>query len=461
MPVPEKIDRFIILEKIAEGAMGIIYKARDPELNDTVAIKVIQFYPGMDDYKREEYRKRFKREAQAARRLKHPNIVTIYDVNEYRSSPYIVMEYIDGISLDDIRKREWTIPLDRAIKYGKQLADALDYAHTRGVIHRDVKPSNILIDRNDNVRVVDFGIAKLVDSDLTQPYQILGSPSYMSPEQIMGGKIDGRSDVFSTGIVFYYILTGRKPFEADNISLIIQKILNDTPEPPSKVNPSLPQQVDYAILKALSKDPEERYDTVMEFINALMSTEAVKEDTKVESLSDLFKKLLTRMNFNVNRMEENNNMEFFAYAEQRDPLLKGKYFFRIILKPPEMKVGISVLREVFLEIQDKRFTKAFVISNTDFTDEGYEFVAEKPMELINGKMLEELFQKHLPTGSYELKQRLPVRSVMVGQSPQKIEEETTHDVTPSDRIFMSKTQESRRLIHSEKGGFLKNLWRKK
>lgn len=460
MPFPDKIDRFIILEKIAEGAMGIIFRAKDPELNDIVAIKVIQFYPGMEDYKREEYKKRFKREAQAARRLKHPNIVTIYDVDEYRGSPYIVMEYIEGRSLDEIRRESGTIPLDKAIKYGRELASALDYAHSKGVIHRDVKPSNILIDRNDDVKVVDFGIAKLIDSDLTQPYQILGSPSYMSPEQITGGELDGRSDVFSAGIVFYYLLTGRKPFEADNISLIIQKILNDTPELPTKINPLLPQQTDYVLLKALSKDPKDRYATVSEFIESLAKGEKTVEDTSVKSTSDIFKKLLEKMNFNIQKLEERGN-EFFTYAEQHGPILKGKYLFRILLKPEKMKVGISALRECFLEIQEKRLTKALVITNTDFTGECYEFVNDKPIELINGYELEELFKKYLPTGSYELKNRLPRSEAFLKKSQDKTEEETTQDITASDRIFMSKTQEARRLIQSDKSGIFKNLWRRK
>ncbi len=460
MPFPDKIDRFIILERIAEGAMGLIFKAWDPELTRTVAIKVIQFYPGMEEYKQEEYRKRFKREAQSAGRLNHPNILTIYERGEYKGSPYIVMEYIEGTNLDELRKIHGTIPFAQAIKYGREIADALDYAHSKGVVHRDVKPSNILIDKNDSVKVVDFGIAKLMDSDLTQPYQILGSPSYMSPEQIMGGPIDGRSDVFSTGIVFYYILTGRKPFEADNISLIIQKILNDTPELPSRIKADLPQQTDYVLLKALSKDPKERYSTVRDFIDALSKEKIRAEEVQIKSTVDIFKKLLEKMNFNINKLS-GDDREFSAYAEQKDPLLKGRYLLRVLLKAEGMKVGIAVLRETFLEIQEKRLTKAMIITNTEFTDECYNFVHDKPIELINGEGLEELFNKHLPTGSYELKQRLPLSERVTAQIQQKNEEETTQDVTPSDRIFMSKTQESRRVIQSEKGGIFKGLWRKK
>jgi serine/threonine protein kinase len=460
MPLPEKIDRFVIEEKIAEGAMGIIFKAKDPEIDRIVAIKVIQFYPGMETYKQEEYRKRFKREAQSAGRLTHPNIITIHEMGEYRGSPYIVMEYVEGTNLDELRRQQGTIPFARAVKYGKEIASALDYAHSRGVIHRDVKPSNILIDKNDSVKVVDFGIAKIVDSDLTQPYQILGSPSYMSPEQIMGGPLDGRSDVFSTGIVFYYILTGKKPFEAENISLIIQKILNETPELPSKIRKDLPPQTDYVLLKALAKDPAERYSTIKEFIDALNKEETQVEEVQIKSTGDIFKKLFEKMNFNINRLEGREN-EFFAYAEQQDPLLKGRYLFRVILKPEKMKVGISVLREAFLEIQEKRLTKALIITNSEFTDECYNFINDKPVELINGEELEELFKKYLPTGSYELKQRLPVREIVMGTPLKKHDEESTQDVTTSDRIFMSKTQESRRLIQSEKSGILKGFWRKK
>lgn len=460
MPFPDRIDRYRIIEKIAEGAMGIVFKAEDPAISRTVAIKVIQLYPGMDEFKQEEMRKRFKREAQAAGRLNHPNIVTIYDVGEYKGSTYIVMEYIEGTNLDEIRRTNGIVPFEKAIKYGTEIASALDYAHTKGVIHRDVKPSNILIDKDDHVKVVDFGIAKLVDSDLTQPYQILGSPSYMSPEQIMGGKLDGRSDVFSTAILFYYILTGKKPFEGESISSIVQRILNDNPEPPSSLKKDLPPQVDYAILKALSKDPKDRFSTVMEFVESLKREEKLVDKMPIRSAGDIFRKLLEKMNFNVTRMD-GDEIDMVAVAEQKDPLLKGRYLFRINLKPEGMKVGISVLREVLQQVQERRFTKALIITNTEFTDECWDFVEEKPLELINGEELEELFKKHYPTGSYELKQRLPVKSHFVPRTQEKTEEDTTQDVTPSDRIFMTKTQESRRLFQPEKGSIFKNLWRKK
>ena len=459
---PEQIDRYRILNIIAEGAMGVVFRAQDPAVDREVAIKVVQFYPGMDPGKQEEYRKRFTREAQVVGRLKHPNIVAIHDAREYRGSPYIVMEYVNGTNLDEMRKQNSAIQMDKALRYAEQIASALDYAHSKGIIHRDIKPSNILIDKEDNVKVVDFGIAKLVDSDLTQPYQVLGSPSYMSPEQIAGGPLDGRTDVFSTGVLLYYIITGRKPFEAGNISGIVQRILNDNPEPPSSINRDIPRNVDYAIMRALSKEPSERFKSLAEFVAMLVSEQIEsKRDIQIKSIADIFQNLLMKMNLDIDSVNDSGG-DIFIYAIRQDPVLKGNYLFRILLRPDKMKVSVSTIREALRLVQDKKLTKSIVITNTDFTKEAWDFIEGKPVDLVNGAGLEELFKKYMPAGFYELSQRLPRKSVELSrQGRKKEEEETTRDVTPTDRIFFTKTQESRKRLQEKGDGFFGSFLKKK
>ncbi len=267
------LGRYKITGILGKGAMGVVYKGHDPKIDRQVALKTIRSEIFADESNREELLRRFQQEAQIAGRLSHNHIVGIYDVGEDDGITYIAMEYIDGKSLDKIIKDGIRLSIDQIVFTAIQVCDALDYAHRHGIIHRDIKPANIIIIGDANkVKVADFGIAKLVDADMTIGKRLMGTPYYMSPEQIKGGKYDGRSDLFSLGIVLYELLTGKKPFSGEDISTIIHNIINQTPLPPGKVNSNVPHLFNKVVLKALAKDPGDRYQTGHEFINTLRST---------------------------------------------------------------------------------------------------------------------------------------------------------------------------------------------
>ena len=266
-----KLGRYEILEELGRGAMGTVYRARDPKIDRIVAIKTVTVLGG--DADGEEYRKRFFREAQAAGRLSHPGIVTIHDVGEEESTqtPYIVMEYIAGPMLETFlsgsaQERQ---AVDTTLELIKQIAEALDYAHSQGIVHRDVKPANIIVTPEGRAKITDFGIAKLVLTQFTMPGETLGTPSYMSPEQATGDPVDGRSDLFSLGIILYRMLAGEKPFTGDTPTAVTFKIAYKDPVPATQVNPSLHPQSDYVLERALAKDPARRYQRGKEFADDL------------------------------------------------------------------------------------------------------------------------------------------------------------------------------------------------
>lgn len=255
----EKIGKYKITGLLGKGAMGIVYKALDPDITREVAIKTIHFDLVTEGTNREEMMKRFIREAQAAGKLTHPNIITIYDVGREKDLTYIVMQYIEGQSLAKMlasRKKFSTLEF---VKLFCQLCDALDYAHRNGIIHRDIKPANILIDKKGKPFIVDFGVARVETSTITQTGTTIGTPSYMSPEQVRGQKIDKRSDIFSLGIILYELLTGKCPFKAESITTVIYKIVNEEPLPLTKVKKGLPVAFEHIVEKALAKDPKDRY----------------------------------------------------------------------------------------------------------------------------------------------------------------------------------------------------------
>ncbi|UCC38323.1 MAG: protein kinase [Candidatus Aminicenantes bacterium] len=260
----EKIGKYKITNSLGKGAMGIVYKALDPDISREVAIKTIHFDLVSVGTDKEEMMKRFLREAQAAGKLTHPNIITIYDVGREKDLTYIVMQYIEGQSLQQIFSSRKKFSIPELVELFSQLCDALDYAHQHGIIHRDIKPANILMDKKRNPFIVDFGVARVETSTITQTGTTVGTPSYMSPEQVMGKKIDMRSDIFSLGVILYELLTGKKPFEAENITTVIYKIVNEVPPPLSKVKKSLPVAFEHIVGKALAKDPKERYQNCKE-----------------------------------------------------------------------------------------------------------------------------------------------------------------------------------------------------
>jgi serine/threonine-protein kinase len=260
------LSRYQLLEEIGRGNMGVVYRARDPVMDRTVAIKVIRLGFSLDDAKRHFFLERFHREAQIAGKLGHPHIVAVHDFGA-GDEPYIVMEYFPGASLSTLVERG-PLPLEDVELIARQLGVALAYAHEQGVVHRDIKPANVLF-QGGCVKLLDFGIAKLETSDLTATGQFLGTPSYMSPETFSGGVADGRSDLFSLGVVVYQILTGHKPFEGGTVSRTIYRVLHEDPPPPSSLRPGIPPGWDRVLARLLSKVPDARYATAQEFLRAL------------------------------------------------------------------------------------------------------------------------------------------------------------------------------------------------
>lgn len=256
---PAFVGRYRIQETVGRGGMGVVYKAFDPIIERTVAIKIFRATMTLEGEALESYLETFYREARAAGRLNHPAIVLIHDVGEWRRFPYIVMEFLDGTSLQVYLKKGWVFSWEEAARIIHDVADALYYAHQRGVIHRDIKPSNIMILDDGRVKVLDFGVAKIVGTDTTSKGELIGTPSYLAPEVLHGGEARPESDLFSLGVVFYQLVTGQKPFKGDSIAAVLSSLLNDTPIPPSKLNPDIPPFLDTIIFRLLAKKPEDRY----------------------------------------------------------------------------------------------------------------------------------------------------------------------------------------------------------
>ncbi|MGA3117380.1 MAG: protein kinase [Syntrophobacteraceae bacterium] len=271
--IGKHIDHFTVESFIAEGAMGMVFKAHDSTLARVVALKLIpkesQNATDAEALHRAEAQKRLVHEAQTAGKLVHPNIVTIHSYGETDQFQYICMEYIQGKTLSEILKERGAIPVEEAIPIVEQILLALEAAHKAGIVHRDIKPSNIMITEDNRVKVMDFGIAKIPSLSLTVTGMVLGTPFYMSPEQISGKKVDIRSDIFSLGAVFYELVTGGKPFEAENTATLVYKIVQIDPIPPNIVNANIPQAVAHVISSALAKDAAKRYQKPAEMLRDL------------------------------------------------------------------------------------------------------------------------------------------------------------------------------------------------
>lgn len=263
-----QLGRYEIVGELGQGAMGVVYQAKDPLIDRTVAIKTINLSLAKEE--KEEYEARFYQEARAAGRLNHPNIVTIYDVGKSGDIAYIAMELLQGRELRDVMNDGVLLPVDQVLDITAQVALGLSYAHEHEIVHRDVKPSNIMIIRDGHVKITDFGIARMASAAVrTQSGMVLGSPKYMSPEQVMGREIDERSDIFSLGVMLYEMLTGQAPFNGDNVNTIMYQTLNAIPLPPNQINPAVPDMLDFILVKALAKNTEDRYQKAKEFADDL------------------------------------------------------------------------------------------------------------------------------------------------------------------------------------------------
>jgi serine/threonine-protein kinase len=263
----KRFGRYEIIAELGRGAMGVVYKARDPKIDRFVAVKAISLSIQNPEEER-EYRERFFHEAQAAGRLLHPGIVTIFDTGEDQEGhlAYIVMEYIAGQSLDRMLSEEpKKLPLDKALRLTRELAEALDHAHGQGVIHRDMKPANVLVTPEGHAKIADFGIAKINLANVTLRGQVLGTPAYMSPEQLEGEPVDKRSDLFSLGAILYRMVTGYGPFQGNSTATVCFKVANRDPLRATALDPELPAELDAVIARALAKDPAQRYQRGLEF----------------------------------------------------------------------------------------------------------------------------------------------------------------------------------------------------
>jgi serine/threonine-protein kinase len=268
--LPKALGRYRIQSEIGRGSMGVVYKAEDPVLGRTVALKVIRpAFPVAEDELALE--QRFLREASLAAGLSHPNIVVVHDVGRdaQECTPFIALEYLEGRTLAEVLARRESLDWRVAARMVAGLAEALQHAHGNGVVHRDVKPANIMILPSGQAKILDFGVAKASNAHLTNPGEVWGTPFYMSPEQVTGEAADGRSDLFSLGAVLYEVLTGRRAFDGEGVAQVIHGLLHEDPAPPSRVNAALPRALDAVVARALAKDLQERYPDGMAFAEDL------------------------------------------------------------------------------------------------------------------------------------------------------------------------------------------------
>ena len=266
----DRIGRYQIIGELGRGAMGVVFHAIDPSIGRPVAIKTIRILDINDTQQRNKLRERLFREARSAGVLSHPNIVTIYDMDEFDGLAYIAMAYVNGPTLERILASESAISGAKMLRILRQAAAALDYAHGRGIVHRDVKPGNIMTDEDGSVKITDFGIAKIAEgAHATDTRTVAGTPNYMSPEQVQGMPVDGRSDQFSLAVIAYEILTGERPFVGEHLSTIVFKIVAEEPAAAQQLNGTLTDQIDQVLRKGLAKKPEDRYPTCSNFVGAL------------------------------------------------------------------------------------------------------------------------------------------------------------------------------------------------
>jgi len=266
----DRIGRYKIVRELGRGAMGVVYHAIDPNIGRSVAIKTIQLSAVRQPEEQNRLRERLFREARSAGILSHPGIVTIYDVEQQGDLAYIAMEYVDGPTLDQMLAGAQPISGQQMFSILGQTAVALDYAHQKGIVHRDIKPANIMLTGDGTAKITDFGIAKITASEsFTMTGSIVGTPHYMSPEQVQGQPVDGRSDQFSLAVIAFEMLTGEKPYTGEHLTTVVYKIVAEEPAAPLRLNPTLGGAMDAAVRKALSKKPDQRYKTCQEFIDTL------------------------------------------------------------------------------------------------------------------------------------------------------------------------------------------------
>ena len=277
------LGRYELLSELGKGAMGVVYRANDPLLDRQVAIKTVSM--SLDPQEMAEYEGRFYQEAKAAGSLNHPNVVTIYDVGKSGNLAYMAMEFLQGEELRSLMAAGQPLPITRAVDIAAQVAEGLAYAHQNGVVHRDVKPANIMLSVTGRAKITDFGIARMRSAEVkTQTGIVLGSPRYMSPEQVAGKRAEPRSDIFSLGVILYEMLTGKPPFTGEDVTSVMFQIMNLVPPPPSSINARVPEVLDFIVAKAIAKVFDDRYAGADELAKDLREV-AKQIDTTVHTLS--------------------------------------------------------------------------------------------------------------------------------------------------------------------------------
>lgn len=294
----DKFGRYEIISELGRGAMGVVYKATDPMLNRVVAIKTIDM--SVDKDEREEYEGRFYQEAKAVGGLTHPNIVTVYDIGHEGNSVYMAMEFLEGVELRKLYGEGRPLPIKQAVEIVAQVAEGLGYAHEAGIVHRDVKPANIMMLKNGTAKITDFGIARMRSAEVkTQTGMLLGSPRYIAPEVFLGSRADGRADIFSLGVILYEMLTGVAPFTGDSVNALMYQTVNHVQAPPSTLMSGIPPMLDFIVAKSLAKKPEERYQDARDEAHDLracleeLRTSAAAPTTTGTAVDDMSKTLLT------------------------------------------------------------------------------------------------------------------------------------------------------------------------
>ncbi len=398
-----KYGRYKIVNELGKGAMGVVYKAHDPRIDREIALKVLR----QDRVASEDFRQRFLKEAKAIGRLSHPNIVTVFDVGQDHETVFIAMELLEGMPLNEMTEGE-RLSVEKIVDISAQIAGALDYAHTRGIVHRDIKPTNIIITPEGKVKLTDFGIARFEDPTATQQTQageILGTPSYMSAEQVMGKTIDKRSDLYSLGVILYELCIGDRPFKGANLSAVFMAITQETPVPPIKANPSVSPSLSDLIMKSLSKKPEDRFQTGKEMEEALRNN---LKDTMSQEMPD--KTIIVDDQMIIpDRYDEKKSPKIglFALVSMIVIILAVGWYFYIDKKEPVPPVPIiksTVDTTVPVAIKEKYG----VLNLTSQPDGAHIF--------INGK-----FQGKTPLplkmvlGKYEVRASLPNYSDWEGQ----------------------------------------------
>src|ERR1700749_4962601 len=273
METIESLGKYEIKRPLGRGAMGTVYEGWDPIIARRVPIKTVKLPDNSDDAETEEALARFRREAQAAGRLIHPNIVGVFDYGETNDLAYIVMEFVNGPPLKNLLDKQERFALPDTIRVMEDLLTGLQFSHDRGVVHRDIKPANVMLTSTGQAKIADFGIARIESSSMTQAGTLLGTPAYMSPEQFMGQVVDARSDIYSSGVLLYQLLTGERPFEG-SMSAIMHKALNTEAPSPSQISVTAPRPFDAVVRKAMAKRPDDRFASAAEFMSAIRAAGA-------------------------------------------------------------------------------------------------------------------------------------------------------------------------------------------